>query len=52
VGLSKVIKEFGKEFSQYIGIKHSISVTNGADALILALKALRIKEGGEVITTP
>lgn len=46
------VKEFENEFSQYLGIKHSISVGNGTDALVIALKALGIGEGDEVITTP
>lgn len=46
------VKEFEKEFSEYIGVKHAISVGNGTDALIIALKALGIGEGDEVITTP
>ena len=46
------VKEFEKEISEYLGVKHSISVGNGTDALIIALKALGIEEGDEVITTP
>lgn len=46
------VKEFEKEISEYLGIKHSISVGNGTDALVIALKALGIGEGDEVITTP
>jgi dTDP-4-amino-4,6-dideoxygalactose transaminase len=46
------VKQFEKEFGEYIGVKHSISVGNGTDALIIALKALGIGEGDEVITTP
>ena len=46
------VKEFEKEISEYLGIKHSISVGNGTDALVIALKALGIEEGDEVITTP
>lgn len=46
------VKEFEKEFSEYLGVKNSISVGNGTDALIIALKALGIGEGDEVITTP
>ncbi len=45
------VKEFEKEFSEYLGVKHSISVGNGTDALILALKAIGIGKGDEVITT-
>ncbi|MFA7412676.1 MAG: DegT/DnrJ/EryC1/StrS family aminotransferase, partial [Tissierellaceae bacterium] len=29
------VKEFEKEFSNYLGVKHSISVANGTDALII-----------------
>lgn len=46
------VKEFEKELCQYLGIKHSISVANGTDALVIALKALGIGEGDEIITTP
>lgn len=50
--MGKNVKEFEKEFCEYVGVKHSISVGNGTDALIIALKALGIGEGDEVITTP
>ena len=46
------VKEFENEFSEYLGIKHSVSCGNGTDALVIALKALGIGEGDEVITTP
>jgi dTDP-4-amino-4,6-dideoxygalactose transaminase len=46
------VKEFEKEISEYLGVKHSISVGNGTDALVIALKALGIGKGDEVITTP
>lgn len=46
------VKQFEKEFNKYIGVKNSISVANGTDALIIALKALGIGEADEVITTP
>ncbi len=46
------VKQFEKEFGEYIGVKHSISVGNGTDALVIALKALGIGQGDEVITTP
>lgn len=45
------VKAFEKEFADYIGIKHSISVANGTDALVIALKTLGIGEGDEVITS-
>ncbi len=48
----KVVGEFENKFSDYIGVKNSIAVSNGTVALDIALKALGIKEGDEVITTP
>lgn len=45
------VKAFEKEFSEYLNVKHSISVGNGTDALVIALKALGIGEGDEVITS-
>jgi dTDP-4-amino-4,6-dideoxygalactose transaminase len=38
------------EFSSYIGTTHAIGVANGTDALELALRALELKPGDEVIT--
>lgn len=46
------VLQFENEFSEYLGIKHSISVGNGTDALVIALKAMGIGKGDEVITTP
>ena len=48
----KEVKEFEKEFAQYLGAKHGVAVVNGTAALDVALKALRIGPGDEVITTP
>jgi len=45
------VKMFEKEFSEYIGTKYAIAVSNGTTALELALYALDIKEGDEVIVT-
>jgi dTDP-4-amino-4,6-dideoxygalactose transaminase len=50
--LGKNVTEFEREFAEYIGVKHAISVGNGTDALVIALKAMGIGEGDEVITTP
>ena len=49
--MGKNVIEFEKEFAEYIGTKHAISVGNGTDALVIALKALGIGEGDEVITS-
>lgn len=49
--MGKNVTEFEKEFANYIGTKHAISVGNGTDALVIALKALGVGEGDEVITS-
>ncbi len=48
----KEVEAFEKEFAEYLGAKHGIAVCNGTAALDVALKALKIKPGDEVITTP
>lgn len=50
--MGKDVIEFEKEFAEYVGAKHAISVGNGTDALVIALMACGIKAGDEVITTP
>ena len=50
--MGKNVTEFEKEFAEYIGVKHAISVGNGTDALVIALKSLGIGSGDEVITSP
>lgn len=50
--MGKNVLEFEGKFANYVGTKNAISVGNGTDALVVALKALGIKEGDEVITTP
>jgi dTDP-4-amino-4,6-dideoxygalactose transaminase len=41
-----------KEVALYHNVKYAVSLASGTDALHLCLKALDIKEGDEVITTP
>lgn len=43
---------FEKEFAEYIGTEHCIGVNSGTDALHLAIRALGIGKGDEVITVP
>lgn len=48
--LGEQVSEFEKSFACYLGTQYCVSVNSGSDALYLALKALGIKEGDEVIT--
>jgi len=50
--LGEQVKNFEKEFASYLGVKYCIGVGNGSEALQIALIALDIKSGDEVITTP
>ncbi len=42
-------EKFEKKFAEFCGVKNAVGVGNGLDALMLALKALGIKSGDEVI---
>jgi UDP-2-acetamido-2-deoxy-ribo-hexuluronate aminotransferase len=44
------IKQLEEKLNQYVNVKHSIAVSNGTDALKIALLALNIKPGDEIIT--
>lgn len=46
------VQAFEKEFAEYVGAKHAITVSNGTVALEIALKTLGVGRGDEVITTP
>jgi len=50
--LGKAVDEFEKKFAGYCETKHCLGVNSGTSALIMALQALGIGEGDEVITTP
>ena len=48
--LGENVQQFEREFSSYIGVRYGIGVNSGSDALYLAVKALGISKGDEVIT--
>jgi dTDP-4-amino-4,6-dideoxygalactose transaminase len=45
-------REFEREFSRWCAVKHSIALANGTVALDLALHALQLSPGDEVVVTP
>lgn len=47
-----VVEAFERQFASYIGTAECVSCNSGTDALYLALRALKIGVGDEVITTP
>ena len=46
-----IVKEFQNNLQEYLGVKHVIPCANGTDALQIALMALDLKIGDEIITT-
>jgi dTDP-4-amino-4,6-dideoxygalactose transaminase len=51
VGGAKV-QSFEQQFATYVGVSECVACNSGTDALYLALRALQIGAGDEVITTP
>jgi perosamine synthetase len=46
------VKQFEQSFADYLGCKNAVAVNSGTAALHLALEAIGLQEGDEVITTP
>jgi perosamine synthetase len=52
LSLGPKLSEFEEKFAQYIGSRHAIAVNSGTSALHLVVRALGLKKGDAVITTP
>lgn len=46
------VKRFEQEFGEYVGASAALAVSSATDAMLVALAAMGITEGDEVITTP
>jgi len=50
--LGPPVQEFERRLGEMVGVRHIVATNTGTDALILALKALGVGPGDEVITQP
>ncbi len=50
--MGEEVKQLETELSTFTGANHTITCSNGTDALLLALMAMDIQPGDEIITTP
>src|SRR5919204_138253 len=47
--LGPEVTAFEEEFAAYLGVRHCVGVANGTDALTIALRALGVEHGDEVV---
>ena len=47
-----IIAKFEQELSEFLQVKHVVTLNSGTDALLMSLKVLGIGRGDEVITVP
>jgi UDP-2-acetamido-2-deoxy-ribo-hexuluronate aminotransferase len=50
--LGPEIEELEERLAHFVGVKHCVSVSSGTDALLIAMLALDIAAGDEILTTP
>src|SRR5947209_13518612 len=47
--LGPEVEAFERELASYLGVRHIVGVANGTDAITIALRALGVNEGDEVV---
>jgi dTDP-4-amino-4,6-dideoxygalactose transaminase len=47
--LGPEVEAFEREFAEYLGVGHVVGVANGTDAITIALRALGVRPGDEVV---